>query len=236
MVFMAIIDFHSHILPGIDDGSRDVSMSLELLRESRKQGISTIVATPHFYAGHDTINEFLNRRHIALERLQENVTFSSPTLICGAEVYFFNGIGHADGMERFCIEGTNLLLLEMPFRAWSRRNLYEVELLSNRGMVPIIAHLERFYRFQKDKELIDELLDFPVYIQINAESLLSWRTRHQSLKLFKAGQAHLLGSDCHNITSRPQNLVAGRAVLERKIGRKLLTQIDQLGKTLLEKY
>lgn len=57
---MAIIDFHSHILPGIDDGSRDVSMSLELLKESRNQGIGAVVATPHFYANNNTIDRFLD--------------------------------------------------------------------------------------------------------------------------------------------------------------------------------
>lgn len=230
---MAIIDFHSHILPGIDDGSRDVSMSLELLKESRNQGIGAVVATPHFYANNNTIDRFLDDCRIALEKLRKNVTFPAPELVCGAEVCFFSGIGRADGVERLCIEDTNLMLLEMPFRAWTKRDLYEVELLLHRGITPIIAHLERFYPFQNDRKMIPELLNFPVYIQIDAECLLSWKTRRQPLKLFKDGQAHLLGSDCHNITSRPQNLAEGRAVLERKIGKQVLSQIDRLGAVLL---
>ena len=121
----------------------------------------------------------------------------------------------------------------MPFRAWSKGDLREVERLLNRGIRPIIAHLERFYRFQKDKKLIQDLFAFPVLIQVNAECLLSWKDRRRAIKLFQSGQAHLLGSDCHNLTGRPQNLMEGRAMLEKKIGRQFLNQMDQLGVSLL---
>ena len=121
----------------------------------------------------------------------------------------------------------------MPFRAWSERDLYEIERLLNGGITPVIAHLERFYQFQKDKKIIPALLDFPVLIQINAECLLHWRQCRQAVKLFKGGQAHLLGSDCHNLVNRPQNLLAGREVLEKKLGQQCLSQIDELGASLL---
>ena len=230
---MAIIDFHSHILPKIDDGSKDLNMSMEMLKRSKEQGITAIVATPHFYADSSTIEHFLEKREHALEQLESNVSFSAPKIVRGAEVCFFAGIGHAEKIEGLCIGSTNLMLLEMPFRAWSEKDLYEVERLLNGGITPIIAHLERFYQFQQDKELIPALLDFPVVIQLNAECLLHWKQRRQAVKLFKNRQAHLLGSDCHNLTSRPQNLLEGRNTLEKKIGRQCLNQIDQLGASLL---
>lgn len=230
---MKIIDFHSHILPKMDDGSRDIQMSVEMLKRSREQGITAIVATPHFYADSNTMEHFLSKRTYVLGQLKQCVDACMPKIISGAEVCFFSGIGYADGMEKLCIGSTNLLLLEMPFRAWCERDLYEIERLLRGGITPIIAHLERFYTFQKDKTLIPGLLELPVMIQINAECLLHWRQSRQPIKLFKSGQAHLLGSDCHNLTSRSQNLLAGRTVLEKKLGRQCLDQIDELGALLL---
>lgn len=230
---MAVIDFHSHILPGIDDGSKDIEMSLHMLNAAAEQQIDVMVATPHFYAGSTTPEKFLRCRKKALELLPEQALSGLPRIICGAEVAYFSGISRADNIEALCIEGTNLLLLEMPFAAWTERNIREVELLLNRGMQPVIAHFERFFRFQKDKQMMPELLELPVCVQLNAECLLSWKSRRQALSLLKNGQAHLLGSDCHNIGSRPQNLGKGRAVVERKLGRDVLEEIDDIGTNLL---
>lgn len=230
---MAVIDFHSHILPGIDDGSRDVATSLQMLHAAAEQGIDVMVATPHFYAGSTTPEQFLCRRETAFLSLPEQELSGLPKIICGAEVAYFSGISKADDIESLCIEGTNLLLLEMPFAAWTERNIWEIELLLNRGMQPVIAHLERFFSFQKDKHMISKLLDLPVCVQMNAECLLSWRKRRQVLSMFQRRQAHLLGSDCHNTGSRPQNLGEGRAVLERKLGQPVLEEMDELGAKLL---
>ena len=103
---MAIIDFHSHILPKIDDGSKDLNMSMEMLKRSKEQGITAIVATPHFYADSSTIEHFLEKREHALEQLESNVSFSAPKIVRGAEVCFFAGIGHAEKIEGLCIGST----------------------------------------------------------------------------------------------------------------------------------
>lgn len=231
---MAIIDFHSHILPKIDDGSRNSGMTEAMLQEAGNQGINVMVATPHFYADSMTIKDFLFRREKAFEKIHDVLAEKQVEVICGAEVAFFHGISQAKDTDSLCVSGTNLLMIEMPFRAWSGQDLREIEQLLRRGICPIIAHLERFYRFQTDKQLIPELFCMPVYIQINAEALLSWKSRRQVLKLFRDGQAHLLGSDCHNVSSRPENLQAGRMVLEKKLGQHALMQIDQLGTGLLK--
>lgn len=230
---MPVIDFHTHILPEIDDGSRSERMSLHMLGMAAAQGIEIVVATPHFYAGSVAVDEFLIKRRNAMERLSGIGMSGLPRIIPGAEVAFFSGIGRAEQIERLCIEGTNLMLLEMPFAAWSAHDLYEVELLLNRGIQPIAAHLERFYRFQRDERMIQALIDLPVYIQINAECLLDWRTRKRGLRLFRNRNAHLLGSDCHNLRTRPENLKQGRAVLSKHLGRSVLREIDHLGAKLL---
>ncbi len=228
-----VIDFHSHILPGIDDGSRNRQMSLQMLNAAAGQGIDVMVATPHFYADSMHVKGFLRRREEALQKVLNEQRQEQIPILCGAEVAFFSGISRVEEIGQLCIGQTNLMLLEMPFRAWSSRDLYEVERLIGRGIQLVIAHVERFYPFQKDRGMISALLEMPVYIQVNAECLLSWKSRRLPLKLFRMGAAHLLGSDCHNLSSRPQNLAEGRAVLERKVGRDCLEEMDRLGAALL---
>lgn len=208
-------------------------MSLQMLEMAKQQGIDYLVASPHFYASQNSPDQFLDRRSAAWEQLQGYDLSNLPQLILGAEVAFFSGIGKAEGIEKLCMGRTNLLLLEMPFCAWSSHTIYEVKLLAKRGMIPILAHLERFYSFQKDRDIMSELLDLPVYVQINAECLSSWAGRRRAMKLFRENQAHFLGSDCHNTTTRPPNCGLGREILRKKLGQEVLTQMDRLGSEIL---
>ena len=230
---MAVVDFHSHILPRIDDGSRSTEMTAEMLSNAAVQGIDIMVATPHFYADSTTIDRFLRHRERAYLATQPIAEAKKIQVICGAEVAFFPGMSRADDIEQLCIGDTSLMMVEMPFRAWTDRDLREMELMLNRGIQPVIAHLERFYRFQEDRGMIPALVDMPVYVQINAECLLRWSTRGQALRLFRNGEAHLLGSDCHNVSSRPENLKEGRSVLSKKLGELILRQMDDLSSSLV---
>lgn len=230
---MAVVDFHSHILPGIDDGSKDIAMTEKMLRMAAEQEIDWMAATPHFYADSMSIDGFLRRRQAAFDKAAPVAAANGIRLMCGAEVAFFSGMSRAEQLEKLCFDGTNVMMVEMPFREWSARDLQEIERLLRRGIRPIIAHAERFYQFQTDRQIIPELLEMPVYVQINAGCLLHWRARRQAMKLFANGQAQLLGSDCHNISSRPQNLAEGRAVLRKKFGKSLLEQIDEQSTALL---
>jgi protein-tyrosine phosphatase len=157
-----------------------------------------------------------------------------PRLCLGAEVAFFEGISQAAQVDRLCLGDTDVLLLEMPFRPWRNRDVDEVEdLLNHRGFRVILAHLERYLPQRENRSLIQELLELPALVQINAESLLEWRGRGRVLRLFREGKAHLLGSDCHGVEFRSPNLGQGRAVLNKKLGPEVLAQIDRTGAGLL---
>lgn len=231
---MRVIDFHSHILPGIDDGSRDRTMSIEMLDAAYRQRIDVMVATPHFYADRMSFDKFLENREKAFHEIIDDADDREIFLVKGAEVAFFSGIGGVNRLEELCIDQTNVILIEMPFREWTDRDIQEIQKICNRGLQPVMAHLERFYSYQKkNKDIIEELLELPVYIQVNAESLLSFMPRQKILKLFKVGDAHLLGSDCHNVTTRSQNLAQAREILSKKMGNRVLYEIDELGAKLL---
>ena len=127
---MLTIDFHSHILPAIDDGSRDVKTSIEMLQMSSAQRIAVMAATPHFYAMHDRVEDFLQRRNEARESLQNCLAPGMPEILLGAEVAFFKGISRADKLTALTVENTKLLLLEMPFAPWSDEDIEEVRILA----------------------------------------------------------------------------------------------------------
>ena len=115
---MSVIDFHSHILPEIDDGSRNVETSIGMLRMCREQGVDIMIATPHFYADSNRVERFVENRKNAYDKVMaENADI--PHIMMGAEVAFFDGISRAERVDALTIEGTNIMLLEMPFVTWS---------------------------------------------------------------------------------------------------------------------
>lgn len=235
-----MIDIHCHVLPNIDDGCRNMQTALEVLEASRKQGIDTIIATPHFYASRDRIENFITKRNTALENISREIKEKGgdPRLFCGSEVAYFNGISRAEGIEQLTIEGTNILLLEMPTEDWQSSYIDEIRALcTQRGLKIIIAHMER-YLYRRNRQYTDQLLDLckilPIRIQINAKALLDRRQSRSILKMFQKGQAHFLASDCHGMHRRPPNLGEGRAVIEQKLGSTFLTGMDQENRAFLE--
>ena len=121
-----MIDLHSHILPRMDDGSRSTEESLQMLTALAAQGVTDVAATPHFYASENGPDRFLARRARSWQQLRPHLTASLPRVHLGAEVLFFEGIAAFDGLPRLCISGTDVLLLEMPFRPWNGRMLDEL--------------------------------------------------------------------------------------------------------------
>ncbi len=233
---MSVIDFHSHILPQIDDGSKSIETTKDMLSLMSKQQVEYVVATPHFYATKDLIEDFLERREAAYEKVltAQAETRKTPQIIKGSEVAFFRGISDADKVDRLVIENTDILLLEMPFEEWRTSYIEEVEhLIQDREFQIVLAHLERYMGIKENKKKIQELMDLPLYVQINAESLLDWKKRGKLIKMFKKGEAHLLGSDCHGIHHRVPNLSEGREVLLKKAGIQVIKEIDDLGEKLI---
>lgn len=223
---LTLYDIHSHILPSVDDGSNGLEMSFCMLRECIEQSVGFIAATPHYYSD-KPINDFLKSRNEAYFELQEMIEDYSdwhrekgkeeiafPKIVLGAEVALSPIIANLSNLRDLCINHTNYLLLEMPFRQWTLSDLKIVEqIIQYHGIIPIIAHIERFTRFTS-ADSINDLLDFPVNIQLNAELIIS--NFHKAKQFLLSDKECFLGSDCHNMTSRPPNLRDAADILERK--------------------
>ncbi len=230
---MQVTDLHSHVLPGVDDGSKDPDMTREMLRVCRESGVDRMVATPHFYGRRSSLEHFLEKRARALETVRQIPADERPEILWGAEVAFYSGLTRENDLAQLCVAGTRTLLLEMPFGIWTDFEVNEVaSICFDRGLTVVIAHLER-YEGIAPKQLMEQLLRLPVHVQINAETLIPWRGRRPWLQMFREGRAELLGSDCHDLTRRAPNLAEAREVLRRKLGESVLRRIDKDSDALL---
>lgn len=222
-----VIDFHTHVLPEIDDGSRSEDMSKRMLSESMGAGIDLCVATPHFYAERKSLSGFLSLRDRAYSALAPALEKGSfPRIVLGAEVAFFRGISESDSIGELCIQGTDCLLLEMPYSPWSADVMREVERLSER-FHPVFAHIERFFDFEDNVPRIQWLQELDADFQINAESFRK-RARRSMIQRYITHD-FVLGSDMHDYERRPQNLNAARSLLPPAV----LARSDALAAALL---
>ncbi len=228
-----MIDFHSHILPGVDDGSQSVSESLALLQALSDQGVKTVVATPHFYANHESVEDFLSRRAAAAAALKAALPENAPEILCGAEVRYYPGISRMTGLTELCIEGSRLLLLEMSMSRWTEYTVKElIELASYGDITLVMAHMERYMKFQEDK-VIRRLYESGIRMQFNASFFSEFSTKRKAISMLRNGEVHLIGSDCHNLRSRPPRMGQACEVICKKLGQDFLTQFNAYGRSLL---
>lgn len=228
-----MIDWHSHVLPGIDDGSRNVAESISMIHMQASQGIKTVIATPHFYANDESVDSFLERRAAAVELLKAQLPQGVPEIRCGAEVRYYPGISHLEGLKSLRIEGSKLLLLEMPTMGWTEYTIRELIALSGRSDIRIVlAHTERYMRFQK-RAVWDELRGCGILMQANASFFTAWPTRHKAISLLREGNIHFVGSDGHNMTSRQPQIGKAFQVIRKKLGAEYISQMSECGYSML---
>lgn len=233
---MMLTDFHSHILPGMDDGSQNTEQSLQMLHMLSEQGVSRVIATPHFYARHDDPAHFLQRRSAAADQLQAAMAEceSLPHVELGAEVYFFEGISECNEISHLTIGEKRCILIEMPMVTWTRRMYQELErIYIKQGITPVVAHIDRYIRPLTYRRMLQELEQLPVLIQANAEFFLDRATAGLALRMLRRDQIHVLGSDCHDLTHRKPNLGAAVNVIADKLGQGALEQIAVHEKEIL---
>lgn len=220
-----MIDLHTHILPEIDDGSSSVDISLELLEKERRQNAGTVVLTPHFYPWRDKPEYFFAKREQAWQKLSAALPNEHPKLFLGAEFAWYDGISHTPEIFDFRIQGTELFLLEMPFVRWTDRMIEDVLRLNDKRHIQVVlAHVDRYFRFS-GKDMLERLLEAGVIFQFNAEAFLTWHSRMKVLKLMRKADSFFIGSDCHNLTSRPPRIAEAMQVLRQKGGQEAVRKL-----------
>ena len=224
-----MLDFHSHILPFIDDGAKDISMALEMLMQSKEQNVEKIIATPHFSFEEMDVEKFIEQRNKSAQMLEteaENRGISIPRILLGAEVYLTPGISDREGLELLCIEGTKCILVELPSAGldeWVYNELYKIR---TRELVPVLAHLERYVHRFKNEQKVTKLLAMEVAVQINADNLLRIKYRRIISKLLANSRIVVLGSDAHNTTFRKTKISAALKKVRCRYGQKKARELQ----------
>ena len=213
-----MIDFHTHILPGIDDGSASPEESVQMLRALAEQGVDTVVATPHFSALKQTPEGFVAQRDQALAQLPQEEGL--PQILLGAEVAYFNSMNHCEELQMLQVAQSGLVLVEMPFGSWTDRMVEDICAIPRQlGLMPVLAHIERYDR--KDQfPRYQALLQDQALIQCNAQFFLKGLAKHRAMRMLAAGEIQFLGSDCHNMAHRPPNIGEAVAQIRKKFGQQ----------------
>ena len=207
-----------------------------MLRLAAEQGISHVIATPHFYPRHDNPDRFFERRDLAMTRLREAIEAETglPRITLGAEVYFFRGMSESDQLSRLTIEGTNCILIEMPISPWTEEMYQELEeIWARRGILPIVAHIDRYIRPLCTHGIPERLSQLPLLVQANAEFFIDRRTAGMALRMLRADKIHLLGSDCHNMNTRKPNMDAALQRIRSKLGEVALQRVEKYQQEIL---
>ena len=197
-----MIDFHTHVLPGVDDGSKSVEESIEILNVLESQGVAHVFATPHFIPATDSLSDFLTRRDAAYDALS-SVYRGGVKIHTGAEISYFPGLTHSSELDRLKLGGTELLLLEMPMEPWSEYIKSEIiELACSARAIPVIAHIERYMDYQRPK-VLEQMVESGALMQVNASFFVHLKTRRRAIRLLNEGLFNMIGSDVHGVTYRP---------------------------------
>ncbi len=230
-------DFHTHILPGIDDGCSTVEDSVELIRREQSQGIKTVMLTPHFYPQEMYPDVFLEKRLNAMNQLMDALADNTclPQLIMGAEVYFCFGMSHWEQLKQLALGETNYILIEMPSQNWNDGMYEEIRSIhQNHGLTPIIAHVERYFYPFETRGILKQLSDLPVLLQSNCSFLMDKRTRHTALRLLKEQRIHLFGSDCHSSAWRPPSMITARDILLTNADKQTVSFLTEMENCVLQ--
>lgn len=228
------VDLHSHILPGIDDGSESLEMTVEMLKIAWEEGIRAMIATPHYREGRleTPTEQLLGLYHQVVQEAQK--IDPSFQIYLGNELYnSYNLAEHLETDRAHTLNGTRYVLVEFsPSKSFSEMRT-AFRNLQMSGYRPILAHVERYECMVEDENRVGELINAGVYIQLNASSVVSdhglrgFRLRSFARNLLKHGEVHFLGTDAHNTRERAPRMRECMSYVEKKYGSEYAERVGR---------
>lgn len=223
------IDIHTHILPEVDDGARDISEACRMIRMAWKNGTRALVLTPHYRGAYKKNKPVWLREYFdALRRMMEQ-ELPEMKLYLGNEIFY-----EKDAPEKLrageilSLNDTRYALLEFSSVSLRSQVVNGVTDMIYCGYIPVIAHVERYDIFHKDPGLIDEVLRMGAMIQVNAESIMGsqgLRIKHYCHTLLRDRKVHFVASDSHRVDKRPPLLSQCYEKVKKKYGREYAAQV-----------
>ena len=222
-----LYDMHLHILPGIDDGAKDMEEARKMLAMEYRQGVRFLCATPHFNLKDPLPADFVRE---AWSRLSETAArdFPDMEIYLGEELFYSPGLEAAlERKEALTINGSRYILVEFhPAEAFAA--IYQgLQSLVRAGYIPIVAHVERLGCLWRNTSAMNQLKEMYVLFQMNTGSLaggfsLSGR---QCRRLVKEGYIDLLGTDAHSSTWRSPDYGAGASWIHGHCSQEMLKRL-----------
>lgn len=233
-----MVDIHCHILPGVDDGSPSLEHSLQMARMAVREGIGTVIATPHHANGkydNPAGRTQENVKRLTVELKRQDI----PLQVCpGQEVRVYSDlISDMDNGSLFTLNGSRYLLIEFPSHRIPpsiKELIHELKVMQ---ITPILAHPERNKEIAENPAQLFELIEFGVLCQLTSHSitgLFGPAIRNLSLDMCRRNWIHFISSDAHNVTQRPFSLREAYAEIDTEIGSMYSSYYQKNAKAIIE--
>lgn len=235
---MTYYDMHSHLLPQLDDGSKSVELSLELINKLCNQNVNNICFTPHYYSNEESIHDFIRNRQKSMDKLLPKLP-KDVNVCIGAEVYVTRYLFNNSDLSPLCYGNSDYILCEFGFDAHFQEHTmgHFNRLVNNYGLKPVLTHIERYRNLMNNPRLIEEVLDCGVIIQTNIEAFNNFSLRRKLIKYIKKGYIHILGTDCHSLTrGNPDDYLKVIDLIKNKCGEQYVNNIVSNSKKIFNAY
>lgn len=221
---MQFYDMHSHILPEFDDGATSVKESLDLIDCLKKQNVTNICLTPHFYTSDLSAEDFIKSRSEAYEKFIPHKP-DDVNIVLGAEVFVTRYLFSNDDLSGLTYGNSNYILTEYNYNSsFSEKTMnFFVQLIVNHRLIPVLPHVERYEALMNDPDIIRELKDMGVIIQTNISNYCKKSPmfkRRKLIKLINEDLIDIVGSDAHSFThNSPEFYTEAVNYIAEKCGR-----------------
>ncbi len=202
----------------------------------KEQGITDVIATPHFYAASDNLEEYTERVRHAFDSLSMAVRGRElPNIFMGCEVLYYYNIGASNSVYGFTLSNTPYLLLELTDGCINSDLFADITALRDKiGVTPIIAHIERYFRSPAYNKLLKYIKKEKILTQLNASSLFSETYRKTAEKLIKKDYVNFIATDAHSSAGRPPMMKQAFKIISEKFGSHYSSKFIRNSQILLE--
>lgn len=210
---MTLTDLHTHILPGVDDGAKDLKASLEILRRQKESGVERVALTSHFYPIREELQSFLDRRQRAYEELLSAWDEGTmPQLRLGAEVHYSPALAEME-LRSIALAESDYLLLELSDTTLPAHIEQVIRIMQGQGITPILAHVERCTYFMEDPAKLMRLIELGALAQVTTRALHNKKRQKFANICLHKNVAHIIASDVHGAWELKTGLGAMKGVL-----------------------
>ncbi len=216
---LELIDTHIHLLPGVDDGAKDMDIAIQMLRIAMNDGVNEMVLTPHFnipiYSNQKVIEQYLRlKEYISVAQIDFKIHLGNEIYLSEEDVE-----GVKKGLA-FTMGNTRYVLLELPIHQFYPFHEIMIQDLQKRGYKILLAHVERYDIFKKEPEKLKELIRYGSYGQITSQYIMNKKTRKRALQMIKNGLIHIVASDGHGIEWRPPVMKMAYDIVSETVGKE----------------